>query len=408
MFETSARTGTAARRLASEARGALPGPRTATCAVTGLTLSLRPLVASSSLEREWHALSARALVANVFYEPEFAMAAALPFGGGVMLVAAHADGGPQAPLLGVWPVRVSRLRWGLPVATLLGWSHPFAASGVPLVDRDRGDEALTALFGAASAFGLPTRALLPLVPDEGPFAELLGRVAARLKLRESRTEEHDRAYLTPTPGADVTAHLSSGSRSKLRQEMRRLEKDGPVTLESVRDAAAVPAALEDYLRLEAEGWKGRMGTAIPSSPAETQFMRELVGRLAGQGRVSIDRLLLGQRVVASSITYRNGSTAWYAKISHDEEFAKNSPGSQLVLKVTEGFNADRTLAFVDSCAPPLHPLMRRFWPERMALANRLVELGAGDALFPLAALLERKRPLVRAWYHALKAKLGRA
>ena len=100
--------------------------------------------------------------------------------------------------------------------------------------------------------------------------------------------------------------------------------------------------------------------------------------LGAEGRVRIDELKLGDRVIASSITYRNGPTAWYAKISFDEDFAKNSPGSQLVLKVTEAMNADPTLGFVDSCAPPLHPLMRRFWPERMNLSHRMLELAGKD------------------------------
>ncbi len=198
------------------------------------------------------------------------------------------------------------------------------------------------------------------------------------------------------------AHLSSGSRSKLRQEYRRLEKDGPITLDSVEAPDQLGDALENYLELEAKGWKGRAGTAIPSSPAETQFMRSVTQSLAEQGRVRIDRLKLGERVIASSITYRNGSVVWYAKISFDEEFAKNSPGSQLVVKVTEALNADPSISFADSCAPPHHPLMRRFWPERMDLSHRMLELAAKDVLFPVAVRLERQRPVVREYYHSAK------
>ena len=124
--------------------------------------------------------------------------------------------------------------------------------------------------------------------------------------------------------------------------------------------------------------------------------------LGAEGRARIDELKLGDRVIASSITYRNGPTAWYAKISFDEDFAKNSPGSQLVVKVTEAMNADSSLEFFDSCAPPLHPLMRRFWSERMNLSNRMLELAGKDALFPLAARLEQERPKVRDYYHRAK------
>jgi hypothetical protein len=377
--------------------------RLAQCKVTGLHLSERPLANSGDLAPRWAALAKRPLVANIFYEPEYAIPARLPFGDGVRILAIHADASPNAPLLGLWPFRVARLRWGLPLPVLLGWTHPFAASGVPLLDRDRATEALTALFNIPSTFpGLPRRALLPLLPDEGPFAEALARLQGTLGLREARTESHDRAYLTPRPAADPLAHLSSGSRSKLRQEYRRLEKEGPITLDVVEAPGELGAALDNYLELEAKGWKGRAGTAIPSSPAESEFIRGVVSNLGAQGRVRIDRLKLGERVIASSITYRNGATAWYAKISFDEEFAKNSPGSQLVVKVTEAMNADSSLTFADSCAPPLHPLMRRFWPERMDISNRLLELDGGDMLFPLAAKLEEQRPRARDYFHAWK------
>lgn len=379
--------------------------QTATCGTTGLRLSLRALRDSHGIAAEWSALGSRALTPNIFYEPEYAVPAAIPFGDGVQLLAVHADGADGGPLIGVWPFHVARMRWGVPLPLLFGWTHPFAATGVPLLDKDRAEEALTTLLLAPSAFGLPRRALMPLVPDESAFAEKLARVQQKLGLREARTEGHDRAFFTPRLAEDTQAHLSSSSRSKLRQELRRLEKEGAVTLHAAEMPDDTARALDTYLELEAKGWKGRAGTAIPNRQGEVEFMRGSVRNLAEQGRVRIDELKLGERVIASSITYRNGGTAWYAKISFDEEFSKNSPGSQLVLKVTEAMNADPSLTFVDSCAPPLHPLMRRFWPERMNVSHRMLELGGKDMLFGLAVKLEEQRPKARELYHKARAWL---
>ena len=377
--------------------------RSVRCRTTSLYLSERPLEGSGDLAARWAALAKRSLVANIFYEPEYAIPAQLPFGSGVRVLAVHADASPNAPLLGLWPYRIARMRWGLPLPVLLGWTHPFAASGVPLVDRDRADEALEALLNVPSSLrGLPRRALMPLVPDEGDFAEALARAQAKSGLREVRTESHDRAFFTPGLADDPLAHLSSGSRSKIRQEYRRLEKEGPVTLNVVEAPEELGPALETYLELEAKGWKGRAGTAIPASAGESEFIRGVIRNLGAEGRVRIDELKLGDRVIASSITYRNGRTAWYAKISFDEDFSKNSPGSQLVVKVTEAMNADPSLGFVDSCAPPLHPLMRRFWPQRLNLSHRMLELAGRDALFPLAVKLEEQRPKAREYYHAAR------
>ncbi len=399
-------------RQKAEARQTVSGPvRTGVCQATGLYLSIRPLQDGHDIAEAWAALSKRTLTANIFYEPDFAIPAYLPFGNGVNILAIQTDSLHGAPLLGVWPFEQQRFRWGVPLAVLAGWRHPFAASGVPLIDSVRAREALSALLNVSRTFpDLPARALLPLVPDEGAFADVLKELQGDLRLRESRGESHDRAILSPTIDNEPLAHLSSGSRSKLRQEYRRLEKEGPITLDSVESPDRLADALDVYLALEAKGWKGRAGTAIPSSPAETEFMRGVTQNLGAKGRIRIDQLKLGKRVIASSITYRNGSSAWYAKISYDEDFSKNSPGSQLVIKVTEAMNADPALAFVDSCAPPLHPLMRRFWPERINISNRTIELRKRDAMFPLAARMEHERSKLRDRVHAarkwIKARRG--
>jgi hypothetical protein len=274
--------------------------------------------------------------------------------------------------------------------------HPFASLGVPLIDAAQAKEALVCLLSVhQSVPGLPPRAFLPQVPDEGPFAQLLDQVTDELGLRTASLDRYERASWTQQANADAYATLSSGSRSKLRQEYRRLEREGTIVFETLTDRDDIERGLEDYLELEAFGWKGRAGTAIPQSAEETAFMRQVVRDYAGQGRVKIDQLRIGSTTLASSITYLSGTHAWYAKISFNENFAKNSPGSQLVLKVTEKWNAGTTILTADSCAPPGHPLMRRFWGSRFWLSNRVLELNGGDTLFPLVPRLERLRTKMR-------------
>src|SRR5690242_734568 len=86
--------------------GSAAGLRTATCPATGLHVSLRPLDQGRDIAAAWSELAKRSLTANIFYEPQFALPAKLPFGGGVQLLAIHADQSPSAPLLGVWPFRL--------------------------------------------------------------------------------------------------------------------------------------------------------------------------------------------------------------------------------------------------------------------------------------------------------------
>lgn len=369
---------------------------------------LESLHPSPDVVEAWRALGARALVANVFYEVEYAQAAAIPFGKGVKLLAVYADIEGESRMIGAWPVRVARFRWGVPLRVLAGWGHPFASLGVPLLDADHAEQALEALLGAGKFVpGLPRRAFMPLVPDEGAFRTLFDTVRQRLGLRAARSETHDRPYWRKGQADDPMQSLSSGTRSKLRQEYRRLERTGPIVFETIADGDGLADALEDYLALEMNGWKGRKGTAIPQSQAESAFVRQLTEELARRNRVRINRLRQGDTTLASSVTYFNGDQAWYAKISYNEEFARNSPGSQLVLKVTEQFREEGLVTYADSCAPPHHPLMRKFWPDRFWLSNLILEMAGGDPLFGQAAALERVRPKVRDLVHRTGSGLRR-
>ena len=103
----------------------------------------RPLAELAPIAEEWRALAARALEPNVFYEPAFALAAAPVFGrdvgAGLVWSAAYAR-----RLVGVFPARIERRRYGIALPVLVGWTHPYAPLGTPLVDRDAGAAVIAA------------------------------------------------------------------------------------------------------------------------------------------------------------------------------------------------------------------------------------------------------------------------
>ena len=75
----------------------------------------------------------RAIEANVFYEPSFALAAAPVLGADVGAGVVWSRAGR---LLGLFPARVERRRYGLALPLLVGWTHPYAPLGSPLVDGE--------------------------------------------------------------------------------------------------------------------------------------------------------------------------------------------------------------------------------------------------------------------------------
>jgi CelD/BcsL family acetyltransferase involved in cellulose biosynthesis len=352
----------------------------------------RPLAELSPIAAEWRALAGRALEPNVFYEPAFALAAQPVFGRdvGAGLVWSRAS---EPRLLGFFPARIERRRYGVPLPVLVGWTHPYGPFGAPLVDRDRAEAVIAAWFDhLANDPRLPNMLLIPYLPLDGPFAHALDAVVARRHGRSVSFARHARALLAPASGArdDYLARaIGPKKRGELRRLRRRLGDSGVVMSSSVGEAAAMTRALDDFLAIEASGWKGRAGTAARSDADVRKFMQAAVLALAGEGKARIDRLLVDARAIAAIVMLKSGPAVWGWKIAYDESFARFSPGVQVLVDVTERLLEDATVARADSCATPDHPMIDHIWRERHVLADRLIRIGPDKAAtFALACALE--------------------
>jgi CelD/BcsL family acetyltransferase involved in cellulose biosynthesis len=351
----------------------------------------RPVAELGSIAAEWRALAGRALEPNVFYEPAFALAAVSVFGHGVGAGLVWSRTTP-ARLLGFFPARIERRHYGLPLPVLVGWTHPYAPFGAPLVDRDKAEAVLGAwLDHVAQAPHLPDIMLLPYLPTEGALAQALDAVLVRRGGQSKFFAQHRRALLAPAGERNDYLDQSLGhkKRKELRRQRKRLGDGGTVTSTSVGDPAAVSRALDDFFALEAAGWKGRAGTAAQGHAGIAQFMTAAVAALAAEGKAQVARLSVDAKPIAALVTLRSADTAWCWKIAYDESFARGSPGVQILLDVTQVLLDDVSLARADSCATADHPMIDHVWRERLALADRLLCVDPSKPLaFALAGTLE--------------------
>jgi CelD/BcsL family acetyltransferase involved in cellulose biosynthesis len=194
---------------------------------------------------EWRALAARALEPNVFYEPAFALAAAPVFGvdAGAVLVRTA-----TGQLAGLFPARIERWRGGLS-AMLVGWTHPFAPLGTPLVDRDEPEAVIAAWLDHLSHDpAMPAQLLLPLVPEHGAFAHALDAVLADDNRANAAVGFHERALLAP--GAQREGYLdramSAGKRKELRRQRRRLEDIAPISFKTAIGAPDIEGRTQGF------------------------------------------------------------------------------------------------------------------------------------------------------------------
>jgi CelD/BcsL family acetyltransferase involved in cellulose biosynthesis len=276
---------------------------------------------------------------------------------------------------------------------LIGWTHPYAPLGTPLVEREAAEPVIAAwLAHLADGAELPGLVLLPYLPTDGPFALALDAIMRRAQMPADDFNRHERAQLVPHDDRLTYVERTLGQRrhKELRRYVRRLADSGAILFTTATEPGAVGKALTDFFTLEGRGWKGQAGTAAAQHDDIRAFMTGAVGGLAAQGKVAVNRILIDGRAIAVTITLRSADTAWFWKIVYDETFAQYSPGVVLTFAVTEDLVEDLSLVRTDSCATANHPMIDHIWRERLKLGDRLI--GARrDAPFASARRLEMLR-----------------
>jgi CelD/BcsL family acetyltransferase involved in cellulose biosynthesis len=369
-----------------------------------LRVEWRAISALESIIEQWRSLIARALEPNVFYDPAFALAAAPAFGercGAVLVWSA------RGLLMGLFPARIARWRDGA-LPTITGWTHPYAPLGTPLVDRAEAEAVIAAwLEYLARDPAMPALLLLPMLPDGGLFATALGGVLSHKRMGNATFGRHHRAMIESAAQSTLQLEqaIPAHRRKELQRQRRRLEEIGPVTFAAARERERIESAVEDFLVLEASGWKGVARTAAANDPVVRRFLETAVTALAAQGQARVDRMMLGGRTIAAAITLTAGDTAWFWKIAYNEGVARFSPGVQLVHQLTPILAGQPGTARVDSCATADHPMIDRMWPGRLALSDRLIAVKPSVLPFSVACRAEAFRRAAVAAAKGLRDRL---
>ena len=363
-------------------------------AANSFTAEWRSFAGLLSIVDEWRELAARALEPNIFYEPAFALEAAAVFGADAGAVLVWSGTSPRK-LLGFFPARIERRRYGVGLPVLVGWTHAYAPLGTPLVERDAAEPVIAAwLAYLADDNELPGLLLLPYLPEQGPFAVALDAILMRVQMPAADFNRHGRAQLIP--GNErllyVERTLGQHKHKELRRSVRRLGDTGAILFTVATEPDAVLAAVRDFFALELRGWKGHAGTAAALHDDIQRFITAAVSGLAKEGKVAINRILIDGRSIAATITLHSADTAWFWKIAYDENFAQHSPGVVLSFCVTEDLIEEPSIVRTDSCATANHSMIDHVWRERLMLCDRLIGVRP-QAGFALARKMEPLRRL---------------
>ena len=335
---------------------------------SGLKLeALSRAAAIATLPPELDALASRALEDNVFAEALMLMPALELIDRNVDLcVVSLRD--QAGVLVGVVPLVVEPLKPGLPLKVLRSWSHRYSFLGTPLLDAAVARSALETLAHWIASGAAPAGAIeWAKVSWDGPFGQLIADIFATSRHWILDSTMVRRAVLERSaPPVSAT----SGRHAKEHRRLeRRLAERGELKYEVLTQPTDWPGWFEEFLELEASGWKGAEGSAIRSKPEDREFFRRVVERAAAHGQLQMLAMRLDGRAIAMKLNLRARSTSYSLKIAHDESYAQFSPGVLLELFNIKSFGTEPSAILrMDSCAVPNHSMIDRLWEGRREIA----------------------------------------
>lgn len=349
--------------LARQRRGEMVLP----CRVEALgAQEVRAIEAAS-----WNRLSRNALEENPWLSRQMVLAGLDQFEDEKTFRSLAFYGHRGGELLGLMPFRVSGpplFKVGRPALNL------YQVGGAPLIDKDHAQIVIASLLGLMTGRpGMPRHWIFPHVATKGRFSLDVQRLAKQFGLETFFAAGYERPLLTRAAG-DFGCHVEQvigKKRAKdIERNLRRLEKLGTLTFERATEPDEVAERFEDFLRIEAGGWKGERGTAFLCRPGEAEYARSAFSGRSGM--VSVDSLLLDGQVIAVSVNMATGQTLFTPKCAFDERFRKYGPGMALEYKVIERFFADNEYAQMDAATTVDGHIISGLWDDKRSMAMLIV------------------------------------
>lgn len=355
-----------------------------------IRIEIRPLQACAGIRDAWTDLASRAIASNLFFEPDFALAAAqhlVAFRDAVAILAWQGEADePQRRLIGFVPC-FPRDRLFVP-DELIGFSDRRIFDGAPLLDRLRAQAVIEAVLSLRADWRLEGHGLvLRQIALEGPLTTAVLRAAETLGLS---------ATLQPA-SRPARSRLAMASPNKAAALSEALARQGKVTLLESGSRIKLRDAVEILLAMEASGSRARAGAAMLQDTREAGFVRAMTRGLARTRQCRVALLMLGERPIAGVILLGRGEKRWLFASVQDDAFAPFEP--ELVLLAMLGQTAPARAILLPGGAPVF---------GTAAASHGEIRLAPQGALKPRDLAARARDALKRSFFRLPRARLPRA
>ena len=335
------------------------------------------------LQPLWERLATSSVWKNLSFEPYFLIPALKHLNdvkARVLVVEAIGEGPAvdESQLVGLVPL-YERSFHRLPIKCVNTWKHDQCFDGTPLLHQDFACDALqcmTTFLG--TRFGLFNLDTVSTGPE---MLDALQHVIERQQLKRFVRDSWERAAIIPSgdPEDYIAKHVSKSIRKTIRRLSRRLEEQGKVEFEISNETSDHLQLAEQFLDIEASGWKGQNDTALACHKNTKDFYLDMITRASVADKARFITLKFdGNPIAIISDLQSNGIISSY-KTAYDDSFSEYSPGGQNELENVLLLAQNCDIALADSCTEPDNDRINRMWGQRIPFESFVLALRPGPA-----------------------------
>ncbi len=322
----------------------------------------------------WSALARHTAEPNPLMEPECLIPAAqhLENGDAIHLALAEENDLVYACI----PIRAVRDWHGFPYPFVTTQVRRTIECGTPLMDLQRGTEAMTAILEALAAKrGLfDSRVLvLPRLTEDGPVVHAIRAGANAIGLRVYANERWEQPMLHRRP----EMNYRSDHGGKFLRNLARLRRNLSTNLgEDVRlvDRSDDPTAINAVIAFELTGYKAVTGVAMTTHSGEPDWVRDMCDQFRSAGRLHLYALQGGSTIIAVMLLLQAGDGLFLLKLGYDQAYARYRPGLQLQLDVIDYFHTNTDCSWLDTCTFRDNETLLWIYPDRKQITGLFVPL----------------------------------
>lgn len=293
----------------------------------------------------------------------------------------HNENPARRELIGVFPLQLAHRYKGLRLAHWKLWKHDYCFLCTPLLRRGSELPAISKLITGLRAAGGPGLIECGFVAADGPVFQAITNGIEKERAASLTTDQFERAMLsTPEDYESYFRSTFDGKRRKeLTRQANRLAECGTVAVATLQSNLKPDGWIDDFLRLEVAGWKGKQQTAFASNDGDRAFFRAIACEAHRRNRLMMLALRVNDAPIAMKFNLLAGNAAFAFKIAFDEEWSAYSPGMRLEMENVRVLCEQLRVRWLDGCADADHFMANRIWPQRRKMASVLIALRATGA-----------------------------